>query len=295
MNIKDQEYFIKLAEYRNFSKAAKDLYISQTALSKVIAGLEDEVGEKLFIRNTNSVSLSEAGRVYLDYAKKIVSLYSQSQSIIHRSLLEEGTLRIGVTDLSDSLINALGILHQKFPNAKVRLYSDQLSAEAFSVSKLDMIMLPEDAAKDLNYIPIAARKGLYAIMNTHHRLAKNRILDLPDLEQEDLIFSIGENGRLDAAYDYCLKAGFKPKVSFLFNDSKYQMDIILNSSAVAVSFNLFRRFRETMDSIVSIPININHPINDRLVLAYREDNRNPLIPEMIQCIQAFREIRFSNE
>ena len=70
MNIKDQEYFIKLAEYRNFSKAAKDLYISQTALSKVIAGLEDEVGEKLFIRNTNSVSLSEAGRVYLDYAKK---------------------------------------------------------------------------------------------------------------------------------------------------------------------------------------------------------------------------------
>ena len=44
MNIKDQEYFIKLAEYRNFSKAAKDLYISQTALSKVIAGLEDEVG-----------------------------------------------------------------------------------------------------------------------------------------------------------------------------------------------------------------------------------------------------------
>ena len=280
MNIKDQEYFIKLAEYRNFSKAAKDLYISQTALSKVIAGLEDEVGEKLFIRNTNSVSLSEAGRVYLDYAKKIVSLYSQSQSIIHRSLLEGGTLRIGVTDLSDSLINALGILHQKFPNAKVRLYSDQLSAGAFSFSKLDMIMLPEDAAKDLNYIPIAAKK---------------RILDLPDLEQEDLIFSIGENGRLDAAYDYCLKAGFKPKVSFLFNDSKYQMDIILNSSAVAVSFNLFRRFRETMDSIVSIPININHPINDRLVLAYREDNRNPLIPEMIQCIQAFREIRFSNE
>ena len=146
--------------------------------------------------------------------QKIVSLYSRSQSIIHRSLLEEGTLRIGVTDLSDSLINALGILHQKFPNAKVRLYSDQLSAEAFSFSKLDMIMLPEDAAKDLNYIPIAARKGLYAIMNTHHRLAKNRILDLSDLEQEDLIF------RLEKMEDWTLptiiasKQDLSPKCLF---------------------------------------------------------------------------------
>lgn len=288
MNIKALEYFIKLAECHNFSKAARELYITQTALSKTITGLEKELGKPLLIRGKSAVTLSEAGTVYLNYAKKTVQLYQKSQQIIEASLLEHGTLRIGVTELNDSLISALGLLHQKYPGAQFRLYSNQLSAEAFSASKLDMIMLDEKETNGLHYVTVAARKGLYAIMNAEHRLAKNKVLDFADLENEDLVFSIGENGKLDAAYDYCIQSGFCPKTTFLYNDSKYQIDIILNSSAIAVSFNLFRRFRDTMDSIVSIPIHMERTINDRLVLAYRPDNKNPLVEELVHCIEEFK-------
>ncbi len=288
MNIKALEYFIQLAEYQNFSKAAKQLYLSQTALSKMIAGLEEEVGEKLFIRNKNTVSLSAAGLAYLNFAKKTVELYQRSRKIVKDSLLEKGILRIGLTALNDTLFNAIGILHQRFPDARIELYSDQISAETFSSSRLDMVMLPEDEAGELHYCVIAVRNQLYAVMNVEHRLAGNRILDFSDLENEDLIFSIEDNGRLDAAYEYCIHAGFTPKVSFLYNDSKYQMDLILNSSAIAISFNLFRIFRESMDGLISIPINISRPIHDRLVLAYRPDNQNPLIGELINCVKSAR-------
>ena len=288
MNIKAQEYFIQLAKYQNFSKAAKELYISQTALSKIIAGLEKEVGEQLFIRNKNTVSLSTAGMAYLNFAKKTVDLYQKSRQVVKDSLLEKGILRIGLTALNDTLFNAIGILHQRFPHARIELYSDQVSVEAFSSSRLDMVMLPEDEAKDLSCCVIAVRNQLYAVMNVEHRLAGNRVLDFSDLENEDLIFSIEENGRLDTAYEYCVHAGFMPKVSFLYNDSKYQMDLILNSSAIAISFNLFRIFRESMDGLISIPININRPIHDRLVLAYHPENQNPLIGEMIRCVESAR-------
>ena len=92
MNIKALEYFIRLAEYQNFSKAARQLYISQTALSKIIAGLEEEVGERLFIRNKNTVSLSAAGLAYLNFAKKTVELYQKSRKTVKDALLEKGIL-----------------------------------------------------------------------------------------------------------------------------------------------------------------------------------------------------------
>lgn len=292
MNVKVQYYFMVAAETCNFSKAAKKLYISQTALSKIISGMEEELGEKLFIRNKNVTELTDAGKVYLEYARKAGLLYQDSRQIIRESIKEKGTLRMGLPVLNDSFMNILSMFHRKYPDAHVRLYSNQISAEAFSDSKLDMILIPEDKAENLKYVHIATREGLYAVMNQNHRLAGNPILDLEDLQEEQLIFGIDQNGRLDEAYQYSVEAGLKaPHVAFLYNDAKYQLNLILNSDAVAISSNLFRMFRESMDGIVTVPININIPLNSRLVLAYRPESRNPLVPEMAECAARFMEIR----
>ena len=61
MRFNQIEYFLELARVLNFTKASKNLYISQPALSKQIAGLEDQLGVKLFIRGNHTLSLTEAG------------------------------------------------------------------------------------------------------------------------------------------------------------------------------------------------------------------------------------------
>jgi LysR family transcriptional repressor of citA len=77
----DTEYlktFLTLAENGNFSETAKRHYVVQSAVSARIRELENEVGQKIFIRNHNHADLTPAGKVLLDYAKKIIDLESMA-------------------------------------------------------------------------------------------------------------------------------------------------------------------------------------------------------------------------
>lgn len=72
MDIRQLRYFITVAEHLNFTKAANQLYVAQSAISHQIADLEDQVGVKLFIRNKRSVQLTPAGAVFLKEVMEIV-------------------------------------------------------------------------------------------------------------------------------------------------------------------------------------------------------------------------------
>ena len=61
MEIRQLKYFLKLAETLNFSKASRELFITQSTLSQQILNLERELDQQLFIRNSHEVVLTEAG------------------------------------------------------------------------------------------------------------------------------------------------------------------------------------------------------------------------------------------
>jgi DNA-binding transcriptional LysR family regulator len=70
--------FLKLVECGNFSAAADELYITQSALSKHIQSLEKTLGIQLFIRNKKKTELSDGGQFFLPYAQKFNSLFLQT-------------------------------------------------------------------------------------------------------------------------------------------------------------------------------------------------------------------------
>ena len=79
MTTVQMHYFIVAAEHLNFTMAAEQLYITQPALSRQIAAIEDEIGTKLFSRCNNVLSLTKAGRVLLH---QLSGLYSDYQNVI---------------------------------------------------------------------------------------------------------------------------------------------------------------------------------------------------------------------
>ena len=68
MNLKQLEAFVHVAEGESFSKAAKELFLTQPTVSAHIAGLEKELNARLFVRNTKEVKLSEEGKLLYDSA-----------------------------------------------------------------------------------------------------------------------------------------------------------------------------------------------------------------------------------
>ena len=100
MNLDKIRMFISAAEHLNFTKAAKDMYISQPTLSRHISDLESSLGIELFKRTTRNVSLTPAGEQFLIEAQDIMRRYD---SLMERvSGLGEGvsgTFSIGYLEL----------------------------------------------------------------------------------------------------------------------------------------------------------------------------------------------------
>ena len=72
MNLKQLEAFVQVSESGSFSKAAKELFLTQPTISAHISSLEKELNVRLFIRNTKEVSLSDDGKDLYRYAKQIL-------------------------------------------------------------------------------------------------------------------------------------------------------------------------------------------------------------------------------
>ena len=96
MNTPRFDYFIALARERSFTKAAKQLHITQQTLSNYVAQLEKEIGSTLFVRNI-PLKLTYAGEIYLRYA---LAIQNQMENMQHElddvSQKERGFLKIGI-------------------------------------------------------------------------------------------------------------------------------------------------------------------------------------------------------
>ena len=74
MEIKNLKYFLAVAREENMSKAADQLHVSQPTLSKTLKALEEELGKKLFVRHSFSISLTDEGMLLRDRAQDLVAM-----------------------------------------------------------------------------------------------------------------------------------------------------------------------------------------------------------------------------
>lgn len=124
MNSKQMQYAITLSQTRNFSQAAQQLNMTQSALSKQIMALEKELGVKLFDRNTSPVSLTPAGEQFVREAKDL--LYREEQLLQTMSRYgsgESGRLVIGISPFRSLYLmpDLIRRLREKYPGIQVEL------------------------------------------------------------------------------------------------------------------------------------------------------------------------------
>jgi DNA-binding transcriptional LysR family regulator len=98
MTIRQLEVFLAVARAQSFSRAAERIHLSQPTLSEHTRDLENELGVPLFVRRSRSVALTEAGRVFEDYATRVVStLAAGRQALAELDGLQRGSLVIGAS------------------------------------------------------------------------------------------------------------------------------------------------------------------------------------------------------
>lgn len=153
MDIKQMQYLITLADVGSFTLAAKELKISQPSLSTFISKTEDGLGLKLFDRNTNPVSLTYAGKIYIDSLRDICDraelLDRRLNDISGRAV---GSIRIGIPNERAAYVipNLIPVFRKRYPDIDVMITSGttykllQMTRDG----KLDMAILPTDSMRD---------------------------------------------------------------------------------------------------------------------------------------------------
>lgn len=124
MNLKQLEAFVHVAEGRSFSKAAKELFLTQPTVSAHIAGLEKELNARLFVRNTKEVKLSEEGKLLYDSAKQIVALQKKIEKIfLENEKKEEHCITIAASTIPAQYLlpEILVKFNEKYPNEQFKV------------------------------------------------------------------------------------------------------------------------------------------------------------------------------
>ena len=189
MNLRGLEAFLAVAETLNFTKAAEGLYITQPALSRLIAALEGEMGIKLLARSTRAVELTEEGKLLKPLAERVVREYEdllRTAERARRSMV--GALNIGYNPLAgqpDFLVEALAEFSKSFPNVTVELRRDYSSQLADSVRKgeLDCALVSWaylGDASELEFLPLQPIR-LYALLRKDDPHAIKNPLSVRDL------------------------------------------------------------------------------------------------------------------
>ncbi|EKZ5637126.1 LysR family transcriptional regulator [Klebsiella pneumoniae] len=132
MELRHLRCFLAVAEELHFARAAERLHIEQSPLSRTIKELEEDLGEKLFIRTSRSTRLTRAGKLFLEHVPRIFTALQQARDSVKAAANGfHGQLRISISDsISPSrLPTLLAFCRQEEPEVDIRLFEVPLSQQ----------------------------------------------------------------------------------------------------------------------------------------------------------------------
>jgi|GEM_PF-718516 len=194
MDLKKLHEFVVLSQCLNFSKAAGQLYLTQSVLSRHIHDLEQQVGAKLLMRSTHNVELTEIGMIFLKDCEVILHQYDAALERIHNASSGlSGTLSVGFSTYGSKDIISKFILYfsRIHPNIqlKINAYEAEELAVALENDKLDMGFAMDFTKTDLDGFEkiLLYRDSLYVFFPSSHPFSTRETLCIHDLSSQPII------------------------------------------------------------------------------------------------------------
>ena len=226
VSFKQYEYFLEIAKHGSVTKAAESIMISQSALSKYLRRLEDELGAQLLDRSTIPLKLTPAGEIFLRYVTQGAAMEKvcvQQIAQLQDNLTE--TLRIGIGMLHSSCIlpHFLPLFRSKYPYVKIEVIEDttDTSAEALQAGRLDVGILSFPQQYPFLNSTLLADMRILLVGNQANPLVKHKTMANPwehqyatvniqDFSRESFLLSKDNQGFTKTVQSLFESTGFLP-------------------------------------------------------------------------------------
>ena len=197
INLNLYKTFYDVAKYKSISKAAKETFTSQPAISKAIKKLEDELNTKLFYRNLDGVMLTDKGKELLFYIEEAYnSILVAQRSLTEEENLEKGKITIGVPSQIGTfyVFDFIDKFRKLYPNILITIISSGTNdlLKKLQTHEIDFIIdsspinIPSDSVivKPLNKV------NNCFIVSKDYDISTSKIKSIKDLEKYPLILPI---------------------------------------------------------------------------------------------------------
>ncbi|MFF3350170.1 LysR family transcriptional regulator [Streptomyces sp. NPDC002779] len=219
MELRQLEYFIAVAEERNFTRAAERVHISQSGVSAQIRQLERELGAELFDRSARTVTLTPAGKAALEHARTaLAAAGAVGQAVGEVTDLIRGRLTVGMVIgcTITPLFDALAAFHEAHPGVEISLLEDSSDrlAEGVRTGTVDMALIGTATATPDGLAALTViSERLVAAVPAGHALAKRRRVTLRDLTAHPIVCMPPGTG-LRAVFDQaCAAQNLQPTIT----------------------------------------------------------------------------------
>ena len=304
MELRHLRYFVAVAEEGGLLTAAqRRLHTSQPSLSRQIRDLEAEVGVKLLERQARGVSLTPAGRVFLDHARlALLQVDAATDGARRAAQPEKPVLAMGfLVGLEVMwLPHLLRIIRQEAPETEITLcsLSSPELALALMRGKLDLAFLrPEKQSLGISF-KLLAKEPLIAVLPAGHRLASQKKVRPEDLAREVYVSSSRTSPVLQSAIqDYASRTGITLKAKYEGENISSAMSLVASTGGVT----LVPLYAQNMlaPNVVARALEGEPPTVD-LTLGYNEANLSPLLrrllsraDELVESVQNQSIIRYA--
>ena len=193
MELRQLRYFAAVAARSHFTRAAQDLHVAQPALSQQIRRLEEELGLDLFVRSTRRVSLTEAGRLLLPRAQRVLAEVEDARAELEELVgLVRGRVSVGAIPLARlDLPGMLADFRGRHPGVSMYMREETLDAmlAMLRADELDLgfaLTNADGVGRDLEAEPLFEEE-LMLVTSSDHRLAGRKRVRVEDLEGEPFI------------------------------------------------------------------------------------------------------------
>ncbi len=150
MDLKSLRYFVEIARQKSFTTAAQKLFVTQPTLSRQIADLEEELGQKLFERTTRRIELTEKGIFLFKQAQSILELVEKTkrEAMSTQELAGDLTISAAETPAMAIIADVLEKFREAHPNVRCHIYSsnaqDALLSIRTGLSNVGLFSMPAD-------------------------------------------------------------------------------------------------------------------------------------------------------
>ncbi len=231
--------FVTVVEHKNFSRAAEELYLSQSSVSLQIRNLENELGTKLINRSSKHLELTQSGEIFYGYAKNILLFYDKAKEEIDQlANVVTGGLKVGASNTIGEYILpfVLAEFAAQFPNVGIEtsIANTEEISQAVRANHLDIALVEGEVNHSDFVIRPLMEDEIILVVPNQHALVRLPVVTADHLQ--DQVWILRESGSGTRAFsDKLIKdRGIHVKKSYIIGSGQAVKQAVIAGLGIAL-------------------------------------------------------------